>query len=125
YMLGYKPDDPKPERTREAFEAFRQRHLDAEAEIDDPEASIVCTFLRHWDPALSADHSTLAELATGFGVFRLRATDHYVHGRTAVRSWWDRQVRGGAATDGEVMGQWLITGERSPIARLHEPKIKG
>jgi CRISPR-associated protein Csd1 len=37
YMLGYKPDDLKPKRTQESFEAFRQRHLAAEAAIDDPE----------------------------------------------------------------------------------------
>src|SRR5579859_3155377 len=27
YLLGFKPDDPKPKRTAEAFAAFRQRHL--------------------------------------------------------------------------------------------------
>ena len=61
YMLGVKPEDPKPERTRESYEAFRRRHLDAEAEIADPEFSAVCRFLEEWQPAGATEHPILAE----------------------------------------------------------------
>ena len=91
YMLGFKPDDDKPERSRETFEAFRDRHLDLQSQIDDPEFAAVCQFLSNWDPAHATDHETLAEVTTGFGVFRIRGQKHYVHERDAVRNWWEAQ----------------------------------
>ncbi|MEN1680224.1 MAG: type I-C CRISPR-associated protein Cas8c/Csd1 [Planctomycetota bacterium] len=122
YALGYKPDDPKPERTREAIEAFRARHLEAEKEIDDESFSAVCRFLESWEPATATNHSTLVESTTGFGVFQIRNKTEYVHNRPAVRQWWDQQVD---QLEAGELGQCLVTGEQAPIARLHEPKIKG
>jgi len=125
YLLGYKADDPKPERTRESFEAFRQRHLDAASQIGDPEFSAVCTFLKQWNPEEAEQHEKLVDIGTGFGVFRIRATDHYVHEREAVQAWWQQQFEQEDDTSEAVTGQCLITGEQRPLARLHEPKIKG
>jgi len=125
YMLGYKPDDSKPERTLETFETFRQKHLDLESDIDDPEFSAVCRFLESWDPTTATEHETLVELGTGFGVFRLRGKSHLVHERPAIKEWWSRQL---IQQDEEIegpTGQCLITGQSAEIARLHEPKIKG
>jgi CRISPR-associated protein Csd1 len=125
YLLGYKADDPKPERTRNSFEAFRERHRDVESNIDDPEFSAVCTFLRQWNPDEAQQHEKLVEIGTGFGVFRIRATDHYVHEREAVKTWWRGQFEDESDTSDAVNGQCLVTGEQRPLARLHEPKIKG
>lgn len=125
YALGYKPDDPKPERTQEAFEAFRQRHLDAEQAIGDPAFSAVCRFLESWDPKQVESHEVLRELKSGFGVFRIRAAEGYVHQAPAVRAWWLTQLAEAEASDVDTTGQCLVTGEVGPIARLHEPKIKG
>jgi CRISPR-associated protein Csd1 len=125
YLLGYKKDDPKPERTRKAFEAFRARHLAAEGEVDDPEFAAVCRFLKSWDPALAPDQSVLAELAAGFGVFQIRNTTHFIHERPAVKEWWEASLRSAAEAGESVVGQCLVTGDIGPIARLHEPKIKG
>lgn len=123
YMLGFIPDDENPDRSRETFEAFRDRHLDLHGEIDDPEFAAVCQFLSNWDPVNASDNKTLAEITTGFGVFRIRGQKHYVHEREAVRSWWEAQQA--IADDDQVTGQCLLTGELAPLARLHEPKIKG
>ena len=68
YMLGFKPDDPKPERTLMTFEAFRSKHLDLEAQIGSPVFSAVCRFLEGWDPVRATEHSILAEVAPGFRV---------------------------------------------------------
>lgn len=125
YSLGYKQDDPKPERTREAFEAFRARHLAAESEIDDPEFAAVCRFLESWEPACAVEQPVLAELAAGFGVFQIRNATHFVHERPAVKAWWEASLRSAAAAGEAAVGQCLVTGEIGPIARLHEPKIKG
>ena len=123
YMLGYKPDDNKPERTQQSFEEFRRQHLNAEANIDDPEFSAVCRFLESWNPDEAANHETLTENPTGFGVFAIRAQTGYVHERPKIRDYWLRQFTDN--NQSEVTGQCLVTGQSSPLARLHEPKIKG
>lgn len=125
YMLGYKADDSKPKRTRESFEAFRRRHLDAEAAINDAEFSAVCRFLEAWDPASAVEHEKLVEVGTGFGVFRIRAAKQYVHERPAVERWWKTQIVSEQDEEEASVGQCLVTGETGPLARLHEPKIKG
>lgn len=122
YMLGFKADDPKPERTRKAFEAFRDRHAALEREINDEAFAAACRFLRNWSPDRSADHANLAELAAAFGVFRIAGEHGYVHDRPKVKTWWNARI--GAETDAPRAPS-LISGEVQPIARLHEPKIKG
>jgi CRISPR-associated protein Csd1 len=122
YLLGTKPDDPKPERTRESFEAFRARHLELESAINDPSFSSVCRFLESWNPDRASDHPLLSELTSGFGVFKITAEQEYVHNRPAVRAWWEAH---NATTDSRETGYCLITGEVAPLAVLHEPAIKG
>ena len=123
YMLGYKPEDDKPERSLETFHAFRDRHAELQEAIDDAEFSAVCKFLASWDPSQAEEHETLKEITSGFGVFRIRKQTHYVHEREAVRNWWEAQQSAG--DDDQVTGQCLLTGKVAPLARLHEPKIKG
>jgi CRISPR-associated protein Csd1 len=123
YMLGYKSDDAKPQRTRESYEAFRDRHLELEPEIDCPEYSAVCTFLRAWSPETAAQHAAeLKDILGSFGVFRITGHQQYVHDIPTVVAHWANQDR---AAQGESRGFCLVTGQEEPIARLHEPKIKG
>ncbi|QDU88410.1 CRISPR-associated protein (Cas_Csd1) [Pirellulimonas nuda] len=125
YALGYKAKDEKPERTRKAFEAFRKRHLDAEAEVDDPEFGAVCRFLESWSPDGAESHPTLTDAPTGFGVFKLRGATHFVHEQASVKAWWEAMATDSASTEEASESQCLVTGLVGPIARLHEPKIKG
>lgn len=122
YMLGVKPDDDNPERSLQTFEAFRQKHVDLKTAIADPDFHAVCTFLSQWDPKTAADHATLAEISTGFGVFRIRGQTHYVHERETMRAWWSEQTD---ISDVSLLvsGQCLLTGQFSPIARIHKPQI--
>lgn len=124
YALGFKADDPKPERTRDSFEAFRSRHLSLEGEVNDAEFSAVCRFLKSWEPTRAGEQAVLQELGTGFGVFQLRGVSHFVHESAGVRRWWETQAGAGIA-DEAVVGSCLVTGEFGPLARLHEPRIKG
>ncbi|REJ86638.1 MAG: type I-C CRISPR-associated protein Cas8c/Csd1 [Planctomycetota bacterium] len=124
YMLGFKPDDTKPERTAQTFEAFREKHLALQDSIDDPEFVAVCRFLTDWNPAEAPSHDVLNEIGGGFGVFRIRGQKHRVHERDAVQNWWREQLAAQGAEDA-ALGQCLITGETGPLARLHEPKVKG
>ncbi|EIQ00067.1 CRISPR-associated protein Cas8c/Csd1, subtype I-C/DVULG [Opitutaceae bacterium TAV1] len=124
YMLGYKKEDPKPERTAETFSEFRKKHLALEQEIDAPEFSAVCRFLEKWSPeAAIAQREQLDECAsTGFGIFQLQGVSGYVHETSSIRSWWDRQQ--GRKSDG-IAGQCLVSGEETTLAALHDPAIKG
>lgn len=51
YALGFKNDDEKPERTLLCYEAFKAKHLEVKAKINDSSYSAVCTFLESWNPS--------------------------------------------------------------------------
>jgi len=131
YLLGFKVEDEKPERTRQTFEASRDQHRAMQQEINDPEFDAVCAFMASWNPERSADFPILKDLATGFGVFRIVHETHYVHQSKRVSNWWrsklDEENVGSATPPGDSADamQCLISGKRSTIARIHEPKIQG
>lgn len=121
YMLGLKAEDMKAERTRQAFEAFRDRHLLVEREIGDDGFSAVCRFLEGWDPSAHQDEPVLSDAGlTGYGLFQIIGEASYVHESPVVRSWWEDQP----VDSNPVRGQCLVTGDIRPIARTHD-KIKG
>lgn len=131
YMLGYKADDPKPERTRACFEAFRDRHLaivkGMEPGPDRDTIDVVCAFLKAWNPSAFTPGESTAEYLTGFGVFRVLPAQELVHERAGIQRWWVEQE---ASDEQEALGEdelvpSLTTGRVSRIARLHEPAIKG
>jgi CRISPR-associated protein Csd1 len=121
YLLGFKTDDPNPERTARSFEAFRNRHLALRHEIACDEFAAVCRFLESWHTEMAGEHSVLTETSTGFGVFQIVGTTAYVHEHPAVKEWWSRQLDAQAESP---VAQCLITGEDLPVATTH-PKIKG
>ncbi|WP_013630167.1 type I-C CRISPR-associated protein Cas8c/Csd1 [Rubinisphaera brasiliensis] len=125
YLLGYKPDDTKPERTREAFEASRQLHLSYEKEIDTPDYSAVCRFLENWNPDEAANYPALVDNATGFFVFQISGKQQYAHQNEAIKRWWNQRLQGSESEAAGLQGICLVTGETQIMARLHEPKIKG
>lgn len=133
YMLGFKPDDPKPERTRESFKAFRDKHAALAPEIKDPGFKAVCAFLDEWKPAQAKSYKNTAgqkleDFAAGFGVFRLRADIEYIHQRAAVRAWWEENPEPESEQNEQESGERvpsLVDGSMQLIARLHEPKTKG
>ncbi len=122
YMLGTKPDDPKPERTKSTFEAFRSNHLELESALNFPDFSSVCRFLESWEPEQAALHPVLASIKTGFGVFQILGHDRFVHQHPTVSCWVTNQ-QSAAKTGNE--GLCLITGKSAGLAKLHDPAIKG
>jgi CRISPR-associated protein Csd1 len=122
YMLGYKPDDVKPERTTEAFAAFRAKHLALEQEINALEYSAVCRFLERWDHEQLSDEAKKIVSHGGFGVFQIRAQQRYVHQLPEVQKYWATQGQG---ADDRPLVPSLVSGELVTASRLHEPKIKG
>lgn len=132
YMLGFKPDDPKPERTREAFKAFREKHIALLEEVKDAGFKAVCVFLQDWKPGQTKAYRNsagqkLEDFGVGFGVFRLRAETEFVHEREAVKRWWDQNHESPAEeqeADTGARALSLVDGTMQAIARVHEPKIK-
>src|SRR5262249_28235345 len=89
YMLGFKREDPKPERTRESFEAFREKHLSMEQELNSASFGAVCAFLRSWSPQLAARYANeLKDIVSSFGVFRIATQQGFVHDDPAIMAWW-------------------------------------
>jgi CRISPR-associated protein Csd1 len=116
-------DDKEPvlSESKMEFEAFKKYHLGLEQQIDDPDYSVFCSFLRKWKPEEALVHKEWQEFAEGQGVFQLLGKTEYLHESQPIIAWRNAQQedRGGEE------GQCLITGQLRPIARLHEPKIKG
>ena len=123
YMLGYKLDDPQPERTVKSFDAFRDKHLALETELNDPDFSLVCRFLKSWTPEKATEyielHPEIKELVTGFGLFQIQGYTQSINEKPSILKWWEQQASEATGN----LGQCLITGETATIARLH-PKIK-
>ena len=124
YMLGWKADDAKPERTRASFEAFRDKHLALRDEINDDDFDAVCCFLEKWDPNSFMPDDSQQEYLSSFGVFRIGSKQSYVHEQPAVRSSYLASLRNDDANGTENRPS-LTDGKPSRVARLHEPKIKG
>jgi CRISPR-associated protein Csd1 len=144
YVLGFAGEAKasKPERVRECFDAFRDRHLRVKGAVKDAAFAAVCTFLEHWTPLAmrsrpASERALLEEIASGgFGVFKLRSADEYVHERPAVRACWET-LHGDASDTGRskhpsvgdphaaFIAPTLLDGRTEPLARLHEPAIKG
>lgn len=126
YLLGYKAEDPKPERTRESFEAFREKHLALETQIASPAFSAVCRFLREWSPdKASARGKELEGITASFGVFKLAGALQYVHDDPTVAAYWATKEAGIETGGPSNNAMCLVTGHNGPVATLHEPKIKG
>ena len=123
YMLGFKPDDPKPQRTLESFEAFRQRHLTVESSINCLAFNAVCAFLKSWSSDKAPEHlDTLKDIVGSFGGFRISGEQRFLHDDPAVVAFW----AGHNTVNSENRRcMCLITGKEDEVARLHEPKIKG
>ncbi|MDH5758896.1 MAG: type I-C CRISPR-associated protein Cas8c/Csd1 [Gemmatimonadota bacterium] len=130
YMLGFKIDDLNPERTAEAFAAFRDRHLSVEEAVSSEVFSAVCRFLETWNPESAGDFEDFVEAATtGYGLFRIQGIDGFVHDDENIQTWWMSRAspRWWEAKDGggdDPQGQCLVSGEVGFLARTHE-KVKG
>lgn len=133
FLLGGKVEDvrsPGGGKTTEIvpspleFNAFRDRHLEIEEEVDDPHFTAVCRFLRAWDPERVSEHPEWAEFGSLQGVFQIEGTKGHVQDREKVRSWW-RRKGGWWKGESEIDPvQCLVSGSEARPARIH-PSIKG
>ena len=124
YLLGFKPEDVKPERTQKCFQASREFHMGLRDELKNPLYDGVCGFFATWDAASALErYPALLDLSTGFGIFQIRGRAEFVHESEAIETWWRKRQACSKGSGGE--GECLLTGQQGAIAELHQPKIKG
>ncbi|MEK6676993.1 MAG: type I-C CRISPR-associated protein Cas8c/Csd1 [Planctomycetota bacterium] len=126
YLLGL-PDTKDPKHNAlwalRRFEAFRDWHVDREHKVNDQCFSAVCRFLKAWNPKEAFRFSQLTQITRNFGVFRVGlGVAECVHDRPNVRAFCLTQ----AGEEADVpKAPSLVSGEVQPIARKHDPWIKG
>ncbi|MFD2255918.1 type I-C CRISPR-associated protein Cas8c/Csd1 [Luteolibacter algae] len=135
YLLGYKkPDKNSAKAEKEAARALEtlaatKEHyiaLSDAAGSDQPALAAIRSFYEnHWNAEMAVDHAEKLDdfAATGFGVFRVLPSQKDVHEQDAIKAWWATRQHGNTPTDD--LGFCLVTGQELPIARIHEPAIKG
>ena len=125
FLLGIGAAD-KPEQTRKYFEAAKCLHLAVLDGVPGEAAAAVRAHFEGWEIEKAAEHPLLMphmeELLKGANIAFVSPSDGYAFNDPDIRTAWERYKSG---SQGEVLGQCLVTGkENQPISRLH-PKIKG
>ena len=120
YVLGVSADDGKDCEARRL--AFRDFHLAVLASTDDEGLRTFRKFLEGWHPDNFLRPEWPQELKNQNIVFSLESErfDRFLHQRSAAKVLWAKL----SAAAGEKQAICLVTGEKAPIARLHNA-IKG
>lgn len=120
YVLGITEGEGK--RTAEEHKAFKDRHLEAIGEDDDPGLKALAAFLMSWKaedfrppfwPEAMRDQNIVFALES-------ERLSRFLHRRPAAQALWSR-LSDSEGADNRIC---LVTGQSGPIARLH-PSIKG
>jgi len=104
------------------FNAFKEFHNELLLHIDSQCAKALLAFLNKYDPNQWQSHPVIASRVTellGGGNLVFLVNGKFAHEDPAILRVWEAYKAGKEA----VWGQCLVTGERSPIARLH-PSLK-
>jgi CRISPR-associated protein Csd1 len=113
------------EKSKKQFLAFKNFHLQILNAVFSKDVDAFKLFLNNWnyDEVLSSKvlERNSEYLLTCNLVFKIDGSSRYLHQLTEVRNAWKAYKAGSLS---EEIGQCLISGEMSPIARLH-PSIKG
>jgi CRISPR-associated protein Csd1 len=122
FLLGLDYKE-KPDRTTRSFEASRDHHIGAaqHAENRSPLWS-VAQFFRKWDPETLDKEDLDRALATANLVFRIDGVRGFIHQTSEAKDVWVKLK--GQDSDQNTIGTCLVTGEKAPLSRIHNP-IKG
>lgn len=121
YVLGVTAAEGK--RTAGEHAAFLKRHFDALAGAGDAGLNALLQFLKSWTPERFVEFGWPEEMKDQNVVFALeseRRLNIRLHDRPAARALWARLSAAGEKSEALC----LVTGERAPVARLHQA-IKG
>lgn len=119
YVLGVSANSKRADKEHAAFKALHENALD---DTDDPGLKAFLTFLRGWTPERFEPTHFKDEMLDTNMVFRLDGENEYLHERPAAKA--IRAHLLDAEADSGQTAICLVSGERSPLTRLH-PTIKG
>lgn len=128
YLCGYPQpdkDSKKAEKNRKraprCFDGSKIHHVTSFSSSNSPSILAVCKYFERYNPEDLLEHveKLPIDARIGNGIFQISGQSSYVHNEY-------RPSTSGHKTSAkkQTIGQCLITGETSEIARLHEPKIK-
>lgn len=124
YLLGISDkDSTKPHYSKARFEASRDLHIQLLEDVATPLARAILSYFQNHDCSAAAEHPAIARqlealLAGGNLVFMLEGC--FAQDDQKILEAWEGHLSG---QDAQIM-QCLITGQLSPIERLH-PSLKG
>lgn len=122
YVLGVSASSKRADKEHAAFKSLHEQILVGES---DPGLTAFLAFLKSWSVDQFQAPQFSDDMLDANVVFRLDGEQKYLHQRAAARAVRARLLVGeDEHPDGEAAGVCLVTGEVSPIARLH-PAIKG
>jgi CRISPR-associated protein Csd1 len=124
YVLGI-DNKGNPERSKEAFIAFKEFHMKILCGASGQASKAFLAFLDNWNVDEAREHpvlqDSLEEIMEGSNlVFKLDGQVGYIHDDLEIKQIWEQY---NSNYEDEHLGQCLITGEDSFIAKLH-PVIK-
>lgn len=134
YLLGYKKPDRDPIKTAkeaaralETLAATKAHYILLTAGQSHPTLKAICAFYEnHWTAERANEWTDQLDdfAATGFGVFRILPNHKDAHEEREIIDWL-ATLNPTSETSTEPTGFCLVTGKELPIARLHDPAIKG
>lgn len=118
FVLGWHGKKNDPSRNLKCHKAFVDLHLKLEAQIEDPDFSRVCDFLRNWKPSNATLFPALTSIKNGRMVFQISGKTQLVHDSPRIRTWYLRHRS--SKPPSSTVGQCIVTGRQNqPITRLH------
>lgn len=125
FVLGLDLREDREEANRR-FEVFKKLHENLLSPLDVPEVEPFLNFLTTWNPEKALDHPAIErsweELSAGANIVICQPSgEAFIHDHLKVKQVWAEYQNQNMS---EEKGVCLVTGKKSPIARLH-PALKG
>lgn len=123
YVLGVSAtdDEKSKKKNKERHQSFKDMHSELLGQCNSPRLKALLKFLNHWDPEAWRESGLLSdEMLDSNYVFRLDGDLEYMHQYSEAQKIRQAMLQ----PPGVPSEVCLVTGERTPVARLH-PSIKG
>ncbi|MGN1251039.1 MAG: type I-C CRISPR-associated protein Cas8c/Csd1 [Candidatus Spyradocola sp.] len=120
-------DDSKARKSHDAFVQYNLAEIEG---IDEPLVNAYRAFMEKWEPAAEQENPLLLPIrkligSAAYFAFCLSGNPaRLLQDVPEIRAHWEESIRRTDAEEEPVIAQCAITGQRRPIARVHE-KIRG
>lgn len=127
YFFGV-DDKGKPARSRQCFEAAKEKHHEILDDCHSPVAKSILRFFDTWDVEKAAENPIVKEnwediLKASYFIFQVDGKD--AQEDEAIREAWQNHLGSEKEDSAEAQGICLVTGEENQAISILHPKIKG